>query len=245
MKHKSVHIISDNFNLLNRFEKEVLPSVSELNVKFSLSISPHSNTGLFNNLENKVEVLNLKSNNDLNYLKSKDLIISMHSKQLFPANLFSTVRCVNVHPGYNPIDRGWYPQVFAIINDNLVGVTIHEIDETIDGGKIIFREKVKKLEHDTSLSLYNRIISKEIEMLKKNINVIISGNYKSNKSNYLGNLNLKKDFLKLCEIDLDEKVTFKQAIDKLRSLSHKPYRNAFFYNKNKKKIYINIELEEE
>jgi dTDP-4-amino-4,6-dideoxyglucose formyltransferase len=245
MKYKSVHIISDNFNLLNRFEKEVLPLVSELNVKFSLSISPHSNKGLFNNLDNKVEVLNLKSNNDLNYLKSKDLIISMHSKQLFPPNLFSTVRCVNVHPGYNPINRGWYPQVFAIINDNLVGVTIHEIDETIDGGKIIFREKVKKLEHDTSLSLYNRIISKEIEMLKKNINVLITGNYKSNKPHYLGNLNLKKDFLKLCEIDLDEKVTFKQAIDKLRSLSHKPYRNAFFYNENKKKIYINIELEEE
>lgn len=245
MKYKSVHIISDNFNLLNRFEKEVLPLVSDLNVKFSLSISPHSNLGLFNNLENKVDVLNLKSNNDLNYLKSKDLIISMHSKQLFPANLFSTVRCVNVHPGYNPINRGWYPQVFAIINDNLVGVTIHEIDETIDGGKIIFREKVKKLEHDTSLSLYNRIISKEIQMLKKNINVLITGNYKSNKPNYLGNLNLKKDFFKLCEIDLDEKVTFKQAIDKLRSLSHKPYRNAFFYNENKKKIYINIDLEEE
>ena len=79
-----------------------------------------------------------------------DLVISVHCLQFFPKNLVNNIRCINIHPGYNPINRGWYPQVFAIVHDLGIGATIHEMDEKLDNGPIIARELLTKLEWDTS-----------------------------------------------------------------------------------------------
>ena len=57
-----------------------------------------------------------------------DLFLSLHCKQLFPQALVDSRRCINVHPGFNPYNRGWYPQVFSILNKYPAGVTIHEIE---------------------------------------------------------------------------------------------------------------------
>jgi hypothetical protein len=47
----------------------------------------------------------------------------------------------------------------------------------------------------------------------------------------------------LCELDLDEKLTALQFINRLRALSHGDFKNAYFTNpENGEKIYININL---
>src|SRR5690349_163732 len=66
-----------------------------------------------------------------------DVVISLHSKQIFPPGLVSGARCVNVHPGLNPFNRGWTPHVFSLVNGLPAGATIHEIDAEIDHGAII------------------------------------------------------------------------------------------------------------
>ncbi len=43
------------------------------------------------------------------------------------------------------------------------------MDEYLDHGKILFQEKVNMYDWDTSLSSYNRIQNKEIELLEKNL----------------------------------------------------------------------------
>lgn len=48
-----------------------------------------------------------------------DLFFSMHCKQIFPNELVLNHRCINIHPGYNPYNRGWYPHVFSIINEKV------------------------------------------------------------------------------------------------------------------------------
>ena len=45
-----------------------------------------------------------------NITKNYNLVMSIHCKQLFPTELVNNVRCVNVHPGLNPYNRGWFPQ---------------------------------------------------------------------------------------------------------------------------------------
>ena len=59
-----------------------------------------------------------------------------------------------------------------------------------------------------------------------------------------GNINTLNDFKKLCEIDLDEKITMREAIDKLRALSHGEYKNAYFITDNEK-VYVQLFLEKE
>ena len=171
---------------------------------------------------------------------SYEMIISLHCKMIFPPMIINEIRCINVHPGLNPYNRGWFPQVFSIINGLPCGATIHEMDEKIDNGAVICQKEVIVESWDTSLNVYEKIIDTEMELLNNNLKNIIESNYKAVKKEK-GNLNLKKDFEKLCEIDLDNKDTFQNHINKLRALTHGDYANAY-YTENGKKIYLKIEL---
>lgn len=221
-----------------------IDSDKELSVKWACSKS--ADAGWFTEkTKAPFFTVDLKNTDDVQKLiEEYDLIISMHCKQLFPLQLIQKVKCINVHPGYNPVNRGWYPQVFAIINDTIIGATIHEIDEQLDHGNIIARMEVPKYPWDTSLELYNRVSEAEITLLNKNLISILCNTYQTQKPESEGTLYLKKDFQQLCKLDLENTDTFEAFINKLRALSHKPYRNAYFIDKaSGKKVFINIQLE--
>jgi methionyl-tRNA formyltransferase len=187
--------------------------------------------------------VDMKSDLDLeSIIKNNDLVISAHSKKIFPKKLTESIRCINIHPGFNPYNRGWFPQVFSINNGLPAGATIHIIDELLDHGDIIIRERVEIDDIDTSLSLYNKIIEKEIEIFKKVLPDIITGNIKSESPEIEGNVNYKSDFNNLCELDMNRTGTLKEHIDLLRSLSHGEYDNAYFINDRGEKIYVKINL---
>jgi len=172
-----------------------------------------------------------------------DLIISCHSKQVFPAKLVNSIRCINIHPGLNPYNRGWYPQVFSIINKKPLGATIHEMDEQIDHGSIIVQKDIKLNSWDTSITAYNKVIQAEVELLKKSVNDIIYGTYLATPMLNEGNYNSKQDFNDLCKLDLKEKTTLREVIDKLRALTHGEYSNAYYIDEHSNKIFIKISLE--
>ena len=48
----------------------------------------------------------------------------------------------------------------------------------------------------------------------------------------------------MCEINLNEKVTMKEAIDRLRALSHGDYKNAYFIS-NGEKVFLKLDIEKE
>ena len=172
-----------------------------------------------------------------------DLIFSLHCKQLFPKELVLQKKCINIHPGLNPYNRGWYPQVFSIINKLPIGATLHEIDKELDHGPVIAQKEIEVNGWDTSLNIYNRVLETELELLDLYLQKIIDNNYTSTILPMEGNVNLKKDFDKLCEIDLTEQATYEEVIDRLRALSHGDLKNAFFYDtKTGKKIFVNIHL---
>jgi folate-dependent phosphoribosylglycinamide formyltransferase PurN len=175
-------------------------------------------------------------------IKNHDLVISAHCKKIFPRELTENIECINIHPGFNPYNRGWFPQVFSINNGLPVGATVHIIDDLLDHGDIIIREQVEIDDIDTSLSLYNKIVEKEIEIFGKVLPSIIEGNIKSESPEIEGNVNYKSDFNNLCELDMGSIGTLKEHIDLLRSLSHGEYDNAYFVNDIGDKIYVKINL---
>jgi methionyl-tRNA formyltransferase len=187
--------------------------------------------------------VDMKSDLDIDgIIKNNDLVISAHCKKIFPKELTERIKCINIHPGFNPYNRGWFPQVFSINNGFPVGATVHVIDELLDHGDIIIREQVEIDDTDTSLSLYNKIVEKELEIFKKVLPDIISGSIKTESPEIEGNVNYKSDFKNLCELDMASTGTLKEHIDLLRSLSHGEYDNAYFVNANGDKIYIKIIL---
>lgn len=110
-----------------------------------------------------------------------DLVLSFHCKQRFPAALIDGVRCVNVHPGFNPYNRGWFPQVFSIIDGQKVGVTIHEIDDQLDHGPIIAQRECAIESWDSSGSVYARLMDIERELVLEHFDAIRDGSYTANR----------------------------------------------------------------
>lgn len=231
-----VAVITDNIFLYESFQK-IVASKTYSEINFSYFCSPKSP------LSPIVEEVKIKESIDF-FIDNFQLVFSLHCKQLFPLELHSNIRCINVHPGLNPYNRGWYPQVFSILNKMPIGATIHEIDDQLDHGGIIVQEEVKASVEDTSLTLYNKVVKKEVELLDVHLKSIIDSNYQITKPNIEGNVNLKKDFNKLREINLSHVGTFKEHIDLLRSLSHGEYKNAYFFD-GEDKIFLNVELERE
>ena len=186
--YNKILIVSDNLSLC----KEVKNLFVKRNISVDFSCSPFSDALSFEKeLKEKISVFNLKNIDDINkIIQTYDLVISIHCKQIFPEQLVNNVKCINVHPGYNPINRGWYPQVFAIINNNKIGATIHEIDNLLDHGPIIDRDFVNAHIYDTSGTLYNKILKLEIELLDKNLDNILENNYKTILPENAGNLYL-------------------------------------------------------
>lgn len=240
--YKKVLIISDNQIICKDF-KEIIQTIET--TKFDFSTSPFSDHREFQQVLNQqVFAFDLREEDNVNHIISTyDLVISVHCKQLFPKKMVKGVKCINIHPGYNPINRGWYPQVFAIVHDLPLGATIHEIDEQLDHGKIIDREFIAVESYDVSSDVYQKILKKEVELIKRNIHKILDNTYTTIEPESEGNLFLKKDFNALMKIDLDEKVTFRQAINRLRGLTHGNFNNAYFIDDKGNKVYVRIHLE--
>ncbi|CAM3209509.1 dTDP-4-amino-4,6-dideoxyglucose formyltransferase [Mycobacterium intermedium] len=174
-----------------------------------------------------------------------DLLLSLHCKQKFPAELIEQIRCVNVHPGLNPYNRGWYPQVFSLINGLPVGVTIHEIDEELDHGPIIAQQECAIESWDTSGTVYARLMEVERQLVLEHFPAIRDGGYQTTQPPSEGNLNYKKDFAALRELDLTERGTFGAFLNRLRALTHDEYRNAWFVDESGRKVFVRVVLEPE
>lgn len=233
----NILIVSDHRDLLQSFRKIVKQE------NFSgHSFSFYTTSKQISSQEN-VPLINVKNEYREKVAGKYELVISLHCKQLFPAELVRTVRCINVHPGFIPFNRGWYPHVFSIINKQPAGATIHEMDEKIDNGPVIVQKQIDVHAWETSADLYNKIIRAELNLLEEYLQKIIENTYTAKAAQNPGSLNSDKDFRNLCELNLDEKKRVGDTIDLLRALTHPPYDNAFFIDKaTNKKVYVEIRL---
>jgi methionyl-tRNA formyltransferase len=234
-------VISDNEPLVTRFKALIKKGIFGQHA-FHFAFSP-KNAALEEKYRDNREFfpVNVKTEYE-QIIRDYDLVISLHCKQLFPPVLVKGIRCVNVHPGLNPYNRGWFPQVFSIVNSLPCGATIHEIDEQLDHGGIIAQKQVNIESWDTSLSAYDKILDAEMELIEAHMLDVIEGNYEAKKPASEGNLNLKKDFDALCQINLSDIDTFQNHLDRLRALTHGNYLNAYFLDENGRQIFLKLEL---
>jgi methionyl-tRNA formyltransferase len=212
------------------------PEYSALRISFTKTIYSATKAGAgtsFINLKSEEEVLRI--------INDFDLVISLNSAQVFPKKLVTSIKCINIHPGYNPDTRGCFPEIFSLMYNTKIGATIHEMDAELDHGPVIAREAVEKTDWDTADTLYKKIIDKEFELIEKNFDAILKNTYDT-ISVEEGKLYTKKDFNALLKIDTDEKKTFREFIDYLRAMTFEGYDNCYYVNEEGRKIYVSIRL---
>ena len=116
---------------------------------------------------------------------------------------------INLHMAPLPEYRGCNQFSYAIINnDKEFGTTIHKLEESIDGGAIIFEERFKIPQDCWVKELYDITFYKSINLFKNNIHKIIEGNYKLIPQSKLipergTSLHYRKDIENLKHINLE------------------------------------------
>jgi len=124
---------------------------------------------------------------------------------------------INFHPGLIPQVRGLNALERSILNDVPLGVTAHFIDERIDAGRIIEKQKIPIYKDDSLIDLSHRLYETQMIMLPKVLKLI------KNKK--------LTDFLlvKRGEGNYYPPLTLKEA--KLVKQKFKNYMNKFAQNK--------------
>ncbi|MBR4656579.1 MAG: dTDP-4-amino-4,6-dideoxyglucose formyltransferase [Oscillospiraceae bacterium] len=239
----NVCVITDNLYIFEHFQG--LIARNPLGASFEFFYAPWNKDFKTRFGENgAIRPLRIKEQ-DETFFSRYDLFISLHCKQLFPDALVNNHLCINVHPGYNPYNRGWFPQVFGIMNHLPIGVTIHKMDTELDHGPILWQKRLELRGDDTSKEVYERILATEMELMEAHLEDLLTGNFSLTPMAGEGNLNTKQDFEALREIDPNKPATYGEVLDFLRAMTHAPYKNAYYLDQDGKKVFVRIVLEKE
>lgn len=116
---------------------------------------------------------------------------------------------VNLHMAPLPEYRGCNQFSFAILeNKDHFGTTIHRLEEGIDSGDIIFESRFPISKDVWVEELYNLTYEKSLELFKKSLPNLISGDYKlTPQKEFIAkrgtSIHYRKEIAEIKEIDLD------------------------------------------
>jgi methionyl-tRNA formyltransferase len=106
-----------------------------------------------------------------------DLILSVFYGRIFREPMISLPRLgtLNLHFGLLPEYRGNRPMPWAMINDDLPGMTLHHVDAGIDSGDIIARLPVPPRPNETMSDLYHRASGVGLDLLLRELPRVVDG----------------------------------------------------------------------
>ncbi|MBI2339371.1 MAG: hypothetical protein HYU99_03240 [Deltaproteobacteria bacterium] len=151
--------------------------------------------------------------------------------------------CLNLHTGYLPYNRGAHPNVWSLVEGTPAGVTLHYMDEGMDTGGIIAKERVEAAWTDTGASLYGKLEAASLSLFQKTWPRIRRGERlpSTPQQRGEGTFHRARDLQTLDPIDLDKHYRARDLINLLRARTFAPYSGAYFEEKGEK-IYIRISL---
>lgn len=112
---------------------------------------------------------------------------------------------LNMHPSYLPFNRGRDPYYFSIINKTPIGVCIHKMDQTVDGGKFYVRKKINIDFPMTAGEIFNQSLFEIKKVFLKNWIKIRNNKIKLKSFKSISKVNKRKIFIKNNFINLDDK----------------------------------------
>lgn len=103
---------------------------------------------------------NINSEDHIKYLSGlkPDVLISAQG-QIFKKELLSlpALACLNRHSALLPKYGGLWPVFWAMLNgERNIGVTVHEMTEKIDGGKILTQKIIRRQGNEPMYALYDK-----------------------------------------------------------------------------------------
>lgn len=175
-----------------------------------------------------------------------DLLITVYWPWILPTELVeSSARSINFHPSLLPINRGWYPHVFSIAHGTPAGVTLHELAESADTGRIWAQREVTSYPFDTARSLYKRLEDEIFSLFISTWRGVCDGsNIGLEQDHSKATYHTKSDVSILDEIDLSKQIFAADLLAILRSRSFGRQGFAYFTFEGKR-YYLNLRVSDE
>lgn len=181
-----------------------------------------------------------------------DLVISYFYPHILKPEHFNapTYGTINIHTSYLPYGRGAHPNVWAMVNDEPAGVTIHWIDEGVDTGNILSRTRVEKFPEDTGEELYRRLENASIDLFShfwpsfeqelSNGNIPLG---EPQESRFLARRVKELDGLRDLEsVFYHNADLIKDAINIIRACTFTGHKGAYIRDENGEKVYMELKL---
>jgi methionyl-tRNA formyltransferase len=94
--------------------------------------------------------------------------LSVHYQRIVPDAMLEGYEGLwNLHPGFLPWGRGFYPVFWALWEGSPAGATLHEITSQLDAGPIVEQLEVPVLAQDTGGSLHARVQAAERALFER------------------------------------------------------------------------------
>ena len=152
--------------------------------------------------------------------------------------------CFNLHPALLPYGRGADPNVWAIIDREPAGATLHWIDAGIDSGDIVAQRPVAVEPTDTGETLYQRLEQASMALLAECWPSIAAGTAPRHPQGSGGSSHRRADLRNAERIDLDARYSGRELLDRLRALTFPPHPSAYF-EEDGRRIRIRVQLTED
>lgn len=168
-----------------------------------------------------------------------DFAVMIGFKRKVTPELLNKFTFVNIHYSLLPKYRGLHSVAWALINgENEIGYTVHEVDEGIDSGDIIYQYSKKVSDSDTSWSIMSEFDKHVGENITTILRSYIDGNINTNKQNNSNVTYVAKRNIYDCYIEWDKNCDY--ILNLIRAVSP-PYPGAFTLYRNKKVVILDAE----
>lgn len=151
-----------------------------------------------------------------------DIGFSVHYPRIVKSEVLSRYRKVyNLHPGFLPWGRGFYPVFWALWEQSPAGATMHEMTANIDEGPIVAQIAVTYDAHDTGGSLHQRVQDAEKQIFREYWPRLVGGELLSAfaQTKHQGSYHPKKEFFALKQQAPLEKLSAKEMLHLIRCLT--------------------------
>lgn len=175
-----------------------------------------------------------------------DTIITVYWPFILPTQLIDLAELtINFHPALLPLNRGWYPHVYNLLNGSPAGVTLHQLSPAVDEGDIWAQKTVEVYPWDCASDLYLRLQLTITTLFIDNWPLIKNGRMVPMPQNKIGaSYHSKKEIELLDEIDLLKKYSGAELINLLRARTFGDKGFAYFKT-NEGKVFLSLRLEKQ
>jgi methionyl-tRNA formyltransferase len=129
--------------------------------------------------------------------------LSVHYPRILKEPLLARYRHrYNLHPGYLPWGRGYFPVFWALWEGTPAGATLHEMTPGVDEGPVVEQERVPYADGDTGGALHARVMEAERRLFRRHWPRIAAGGAPAGRPQEgHGSYHPKSEFTRLKEGD--------------------------------------------